>query len=204
MRIGRNIRSALPYIEKLSINRALPSTILITVSEWEAVARIAVPDPARAAAVQPEETENGSQGPLETAQEPWLISVKAHLLEPAPADSTVLLVTGLTPLSPQAGSTLEVPEEEETRLSALISLLEALERAGLFAEVSAVRLDSTQLSVRYADRFDVKMKLNADFDYNIRLMRAVRQQIEAEHGEAAAGSIDLTQEKYDAVFDSAG
>lgn len=204
VRIGRNIRSALPYIEKLSINRALPSTILITVSEWEAVARIAVPDPARAAAVQPEETENGSQGPLETAQEPWLISVKAQLLEPAPADSTVLLVTGLTPLSPQAGSTLEVPEEEETRLSALISLLEALERAELFAEVSAVRLDSTQLSVRYADRFDVKMKLNADFDYNIRLMRAVRQQIEAEHGEAAAGSIDLTQEKYDAVFDSAG
>ena len=55
VRIDQNIRTTLPYIGDLTINRALPSTIVITVTEWEAVARLAVPDPAQAAAAQKED-----------------------------------------------------------------------------------------------------------------------------------------------------
>ena len=57
---------------------------------------------------------------------------------------------------------------------------------------------------RYAGRFDVKMRLNADFNYDVRRMESVRQRMEAERGEEVAGSIDLTQEKYSAVFSEAG
>ena len=45
VRIDQNIRTSLPYIGDLTINRALPNTIVITVTEWNAVARIAAPDP---------------------------------------------------------------------------------------------------------------------------------------------------------------
>lgn len=194
VRIGQNIRSALPYIEKLSINRALPSTIVITVTEWEAVAQVAVPDPEQVAALQAELKEKDPEAELpQTAQEPWLISTGGMLLEPAPADSTAILVTGLTSLSPQAGHFLKTPEGEQVRLEGLTGLLEALGRAGILSQVSEVRLEATQLVLRYAEHFDVKMKLNANFDYDVRLMAAVREQMEARDGESAAGSMDLTR-----------
>ena len=189
-----NIRTTLPYIGEMSINRVLPSTIVIRVDEWEAVAQIAVSDAERVAALQAARLEKDPEAEaLPVAQEPWLISVKGKLLEPAPADSGAILVTGLTPLSPQAGSFLEVPEEEQARLEALTGLLEALGEAEIQSQVSAVRLDATRLVVRYAGRFDVKMELNADFSYNVRLMQAIREKMEAKVGENAAGSMDLTR-----------
>ena len=201
VRIGRNIRTLLPYIGELSITRSLPSTIVIRVVEWEAVAQLAVPDPAQAAAVQ-EELAGGDQSaePAVLAQEPWLISVKSKLLEPAPADSRAIPVSGLTPIAPEAGSMLEVPESETTRLSALLALLEALEQAEFFQQVTEIRLENTQLIVRYLDRFDVRMALDADFSYNLRLMQAVREAMEAKEGPEIRGYIDLTQKNNDAVF----
>lgn len=196
IRIDQNIRTTLPYIGELTINRALPSTILITVTEWEAVAQVAVPDPERVSELNAARLEKDPDAqPLQTAQEPWLISVKGKLLEPAPADSAAINVTGLMPLSPQAGSIMEVPEEEGTRLEALTGLLEALGEAGIQSQVSDIRLESTYLVARYADRFDVKMKLNADFGYEVQRMQAIREQMELRDGENAAGSMDLTRVK---------
>ena len=189
VRIDRNIRTTLPYIGDLTINRALPSTIQITVTEWEAVAQVAAPGVEQVAAYQEEAGEKA----VTTAQEPWLICVKGKLLEPAPPDSAAIAVTGLIPLSPQAGSMMEVPEGEHTRLAALTALLEALGEAGMQSQVSDIRLEATQLMVRYAGRFDVKMKLNADFSYDVRLMRAIREKMEDQDGEGACGSMDLTR-----------
>lgn len=189
VRIDQNIRTTLPYIGDLTINRALPSTIQITVTEWEAVAQVAAPGVEQVAAYQEEAGEKA----VTTAQEPWLISVKGKLLEPAPPDSAAIRVTGLIPLSPQAGSMMAVPEGERTRLTALTALLEALGEAGMQSQVSDIRLEATQLMVRYAGRFDVKMKLNADFSYDVRLMRAIREKMEEQDGEGACGSMDLTR-----------
>ena len=189
VRIDQNIRTTLPYIGDLTINRALPSTIQITVTEWEAVAQVAAPGVEQVAAYQEEAGEKA----VTTAQEPWLISVKGKLLEPAPPDSAAIAVTGLIPLSPQAGSMMAVPEGERTRLTALTALLEALGEAGMQSQVSDIRLEATQLMVRYAGRFDVKMKLNADFSYDVRLMQAIREKMEEQDGEGACGSMDLTR-----------
>lgn len=197
IRIDQNIRTTLPYIGDLTINRSLPSTIVITVTEWEAVAQVAVPDPERVAALQQELAEQAGdkeEAPsLVTAQEPWLISVGGKLLEPAPADSAAIKVTGLVPLAPQAGSFLQVPEGERTRLEALTGLLTALGEEGIQSQVSSVRLEATQLVARYAGRFDVKMKLNGNFSYDVRLMQSIRREMENKDGENASGSMDLTR-----------
>lgn len=199
VRIDRNLRTSLPYIGNLTINRVLPSTIVITVTEWEAVAQVAAPGPEQVAVYQ----EAAGESAVSTAQEPWLISMKGKLLEPAPADSNAIKVTGLTPLIPQAGSFIKVPETEQARLEGLTGLLEALEARDALSQVSSIRLGSTYLVARYAERFDVKMKLNSDFDYDVRRMQSVREQVELKDGEDAAGSIDLTQERYGAVYSSA-
>lgn len=197
IRIDQNIRTTLPYIGDLTINRSLPSTIVITVTEWEAVAQVAVPDPERVAALQQELAEQAGdkeEAPsLVTAQEPWLISVGGKLLEPAPTDSAAIKVTGLIPLAPQAGSFLQVPEGERTRLEALTGLLTALGEEGIQSQVSSVRLEATQLVARYAGRFDVKMKLNGNFSYDVRLMQSIRREMENKDGENASGSMDLTR-----------
>jgi len=201
VRIGRNIRTLLPYVGELSINRSLPSTIVIRVTEWEAAAQIVPPEADRAAAVQ-EELSGGDESaePTALAREPWLINVKGKLLEPAPEDSGAIPVTGLTAIAPEAGSMIQVPKSEETRLEALGELLEALEEAELLGQVTAVRLENTRLTARYLDRYDVCMALNADFSYDLRLMQSVRTRIEEENGGEARGTIDLTQEKFDAVY----
>ena len=201
--IDRKIRTRLPYVGELSINRALPSTIRIDVTEWEAVARVEAPSPEQAAVREELGEGKKDEEPAALAQEPWLISVRGKLLEQAPENSTAIAVTGLTAIAPQAGEMMKVPEGEATRLEALTALLGAMEDADLFREISRIQLEATRLIVRYADRFDVKMKLNADFGYNIRLMRAVREQMEEKYGPEAAGTIDLTQEKHEAVYSPA-
>lgn len=84
--IGDQVLRQLPYVEKILIRRSLPSTIVITVSEWDAVAQILPPEPGAAVTVEepeqpaedPEASSSGSQpATLQAASEPWLISVGA-------------------------------------------------------------------------------------------------------------------------------
>jgi len=194
--VAGDIREKLPYVEELSIVRNLPSTIVITVKEWDAVAQIL---PADAPATIVDE-KTGEEVPVETAGEPWLISVGGKLLEQAPADSTVMEVSGLTALMPRAGTALAVPQDEQDELAGLLALLTALEQRDLMGRVSRVEVESTQVRLRYADRFNVKMPLNGDFSYHLSVVEKVIPQIDAKHGEQAEGSMDLTQDGYELVY----
>ncbi len=203
-RIDGNIRTALPYIGALTIRRSLPSTIVITVTEWDAVAQVLPPTAQQLSALQEEldgqegaegEEETAVQSPtLDAAEEPWLINMAGKLLEPAGADSAAIRVSGLTALSPQAGTQLQVPQPEQTGLEALLALLAAMDEAGMTGEFSAVTLGDTQMELRYLDRFDVKMELNADFRYGLQVLQKAREEIERRHGPEASGAMDMTQD----------
>ena len=203
--VAQRLLQTLPYIGEVSIRRVLPSTVVITVSEWDAVARVLPYAPEEEPAASGGEPAEGEQpeGELPAAQESWLISVKGKLLEPAGGGSSAMEIHGLTALLPQAGETLAVPQSQQAQLSGLLGLLAALEEAGMTTDVSRVELGATQMELRYADRFDVKLELNADFPYELQVLRAVREDQENKHGPTAAGSVDLTQEEYQAVYDPA-
>lgn len=194
--IADDIRKKLPYVEELSIVRDLPSTIVITVKEWDAVAKILPSE--ESVTVVDEET--GEERPLETAKASWLISVGGKLLEQAPANSTVMEVSGLTALMPHAGTALAVPQEEQDEWNGLLALLAALEKQDLLGRVTRVGVESTHIDLRYAGRFDVKMPLNEDFSYHLSVVEKVIPQIDAKHGEQAEGSMDLTQKDYELVY----
>ena len=196
--VAQRLLQTLPYIGEVSIRRVLPSTVVVTVSEWDAVARVLPYAPE-----EPEGEEGAETESLSAAQEPWLISVKGKLLESAGAGSQAASVTGLTVLLPQAGEQMAVPQAQQARLDGLLALLDALEEAGMTQDVSQIDLGSTQLELRYLDRFTVKMELNADFPYELQVLKAVQEDQESKHGPQAAGSIDLTQEEYQAVYDPA-
>lgn len=247
--IAHQVLQDLPYVEEVTIRRSLPSTIVITVKEWDAVARIEAPG-ASAAAVQTVQTtagpvpDGGQAGDAiqqddqagDTSQEPapdqsqdtgdqsaagdtsgdssdkstqedakpatqaWLISVGGKLLEPAPADSTAISVTGITPLSPRAGEMLVLSQEEQPKLTALLALLQGLEDHDMLADTASISLGDTHVELRYLDRFTVKLPLTGDLDYKLQALKAAVPEAEKKLGEQTTGTFDLTQESITAVY----
>ena len=236
--IAHQVLQGLPYVEELTIRRALPSTIVITVKEWDAVARVEAPGTsavvqavpqAPAEPVQPDSSQAGdsadqsqpelspdqsqaagdtggdsssedTQEDTKPATQAWLISVGGKLLEPAPADSTAISVTGITPLSPRAGEMLVLSQEEQPKLTALLALLQGLEDYDMLADTASIALGDTHVELRYLDRFTVKLSLVGDMDYKLQALKAAVPEAEKKLGEQTTGTFDLTQESITAVY----
>lgn len=252
--IAHQVLQGLPYVEEITIRRSLPSTIVITVKEWDAVARVEAPGAsaavqtvpqAPAEPVQPDSSQAGDtsqpdaqtgDGADQSQQEPapdqsqgtgdqsaagdtsgdsstkdaqesakpatqaWLISVGGKLLEPAPADSTAISVTGITPLSPRAGEMLVLSQEEQPKLTALLALLQGLEDHEMLADTASIALGDTHVELRYLDRFTVKLPLTGDLDYKLQALKAAVPEAEKKLGEQTTGTFDLTQESITAVY----
>lgn len=199
--IADQVLEELPYTKELNIRRRLPSTIVITMSEWEAVAVVQAPAAGTVVEQESAEEEDGSQtSPVEVASEAWLISVNGKLLEPASGGNGAISVTGITPIMPRAGTKLALPQAEQAKLDALLGLLAELDGLGMMDQVAAIELESTQVVMRYMDRFDVKIALNADFNYKLRTLEAAVVETEKNLGNQTTGTFDLTQEHYTAVY----
>ncbi len=203
--VARQIRQTLPYVEELSIWRGLPNKVVIQVTECQAAARVAAPTQAvqpepDSGTVPPPDASAQEGEPLEAAREPWLISAAGKLLEPAPEDSTVMLVTGITPLAPRAGTMMALPREEDAKKAALLSLLSALEELGALGNASELHLGETRIEMRWLDRFDVRLPLNGDFSYELRVLEKGVEETTRRHGDASAGVMDLTQKDYELVY----
>ncbi len=206
---ARQVRQTLPYVEELSIWRSLPNRVFIKVTECQAAARVAAPadfgSGERGAAQEPSEDDpDGSSAQeaeyLEAAREPWLISSAGKLLEPAPENSEVMLVTGITPLAPRAGTLMALPQEESAKKEALLSLLSAMEELGLMGSASEIDLGDTQVRLRWLNRFDVKLPLNGDFSYQLMVLEQGVEETTRRHGESSTGTLDLTQKDYVLVY----
>lgn len=192
-RVASDIREKLPYVEGVNIIRNFPSTIVITVREWDAVAKV---EP-----TELKEEDLGLDAEAEVKSEPadqsWLISVKGKLLETAGEESNAIRVTGLSALSPRAGTQLAVPQSQQEKLNALLSLLAVLEERGSTGLVSEIDLSSmTQVRLRYDGRFWVKLPVVCDFSYKISALETVIAQREPYE----KGTMDLTREDYTVIF----
>ena len=208
--ISQRILQQLPYIGEVSPQRSLPSTLTFQVKEITAAAKVEVYQDAasqeEAAAEDGSGGEDASQqaegeGALALASQPWLISVSGKLLETAPEDSTALSVTGLTVLSPQPGTMLAVPQEQQYRLEALKELLSALEELGQLEWVSSIDLThSTWVEMCYRERFDARSPLGEDLSHSLAVLSAAVENTIQTRGEQVSGTMDLTQEGYDAIF----
>lgn len=189
--IQDHVLEEMPYVESILIRRKLPSTITVAVEEWDAVAQI-LPN-TDWVAPEPELDKNGEPIPFPVAtDQAWLISVGGKVLEQT-ADSDKIKVTGLTAMDARAGIPIVVPEEEQTRLEGLLTLLRELEAKEMLTEVSAVELRSTNLILEYRGRYDVKMPLNGDTAYQLQALLAAVEDRERDAGTDITGSFDLTQ-----------
>jgi len=197
--IQDRVKEEMPYIEDILIRRKLPSTITVVVEEWDAVAQV-LPNPGWVAP-EPEETEEGEEVILPVAtQNTWLVSVGGKVLEQAGAEDTRMKISGLTGLDTRAGVAVSVPEEEQTRLGAVIALLGELENREMLDDVSKMNVSGTMIVLEYLGRYDVKLPLNGDFSYKLETLLAAVAEREGAEGPEIEGTFDLTQKNFTALY----
>lgn len=170
--LQKKLREKLPYIETVRINRRLPDTLMVTVTECTHIYAV-------------------TQGGVS-----WVFCVsdgRGRIVDRMePADARYLpQVEGCTLLAPSVGSTIVIATEDEkdARQESLLALLTAADAAGEVGRISAYHLDNAAyLSVDYAGRFEVRMPYEADYSYMLAYLSRVMEQL----GSNETGIIDLT------------
>jgi len=161
----------LPYIEDTRINRKLPSTLVIEV------------------------TECGT--PLAVVQDgyAWLVSSRGKIVDQmdAAAAADFGVISGCQLLSPSVGTKLALATDFSTQQSSLLALLSALEKAGMMDRVDGIRMDDLAvLAMDYDGRFTVKMPYGADYEQKMQILQMA---LESEYvQDNMTGTFDMMRE----------
>jgi cell division protein FtsQ len=165
--VAEEIFGKLSYVESVQINRRLPDTICIAVTECTSVA-----------AVQQE----GST---------YLISGTGKIVEQTNSADQAAVVTGVTLDAPQVGVMAASAPEGQAALNQLLTILQNLESKGMLGNTQEIHLeDAATIRLRYGDRFTVEFLWGADFPYKLDNLNAVIEQLQPNE----TGTINLTQE----------
>ena len=157
----------LPYISQVRIRRQLPSTLTVEVTETQAAAAV------------------------ESGGTVWLISGQGKLLEQGGEAGGLPRITGLEPLLPTAGGVLALASESPLSVQRLLELLAVLEEKGMTRAVALVDCrDPDVLRLRYADRFQVELRYDADLSRKMNMLLEVVARLEANE----TGVIRMTRE----------
>ena len=164
--IVRKIRSALPYVETVSIKRDLPDSVLITVTESTPAAAV------------------------KAAESWWLINSSGKLLEEVSSPGSYAILAGISPMSPSAGSMALLFEESSIRWEYAMSFLRALQEQGLAGELTNLDCSSAgTFTASYGDRFTLLIPSTGNFDEYLTLfVRAVDEELD----ESETGIFDFT------------
>lgn len=176
-RISAAIRTRLPYVEGVVIQRAPPDGVVLKVTERVAAAS------------------------LDSAEGRWLITSQGKLLEPA-SGGQCLTVTGLTALAPYAGGMVQVSEEEKNTLDYVLELLGELEKQGILEQCTALDCSAvTSMTLNYGI-YHIKLPRGGDYSYYVLLaLSALDSGLSSgKLQEGQGGTLDLTVTEGKAVF----
>jgi cell division septal protein FtsQ len=152
----------------VTIHRALPSTIQITVEEREPVAAVRI--------------SNGY----------WYMDASGRLLEMQEENAGYIEVTGVSLVSPTGGGQLTVGDSDRLKGTGLVGLLTALEDADLLENAQSIDLsEGSSMMMDYTDRYQVKIPYGADYAYKVRALEGIVDALEADN-DNRSGVIDLT------------
>lgn len=163
VRIQRQLRAQLPYIERVSVHRVLPDAVVITVEECAVAAA------------------------LQDRDQWWLVNAAGKLLEAVPQAQGCPVVTGVTLLTPAVGVPAIVSDQEENRWSCALELLSALEARGELTRLNSLDCGSTGVfTARYDGRYTLLLPTTIEyqyvtreqFDHFLSLLEQIRPQIE--------------------------
>lgn len=176
-RISAAIRTQLPYVEGVVIQRRPPDKVVLKVTERVAAASV------------------------DSAEGRWLITTQGKLLEPDTGGGQ-LQVTGLTVLAPYAGGAAQASEEEESTLRYVLELLQELERQGALAQCSALDCSAAASMTLDYGVYRLKLPRGGDQSYYVWLaLSALEEGLNSgKLQEGQAGTLDLTVTEGKAIW----
>lgn len=165
-RVAGKIKAALPYVEQVRIARVLPDTIVLEVTESDAVFSV--------------KSDSGQS---------WLMSFSGKLLEQVTGEAASKhpTVTGFTITNPEIGA--QAKSQNVENLSAALTLLKELDGTGLATKVSKLDVSKPyDMVLWYTDQYEILLGGVEQVDYKIQYLLAVLQQLT----QYQTGTIDLT------------
>ena len=165
-RVSASICAQLPYVESVSIRKALPDGVVLKVTERVAAASV------------------------ESAEGRWLMSAQGKLLEKETGAAAVLRITGLTAAGPYAGGMIQVAEEEQATLRYVAQLLEELEKRELLGQCTALDCSAVTSMTLDLGIYRVKLPRGGDYGYYLNLMQGALDSGRLPEG--VGGTLDLT------------
>ena len=162
--IAQRIYKALPYVDRVDVQKRIPTTVKLKITEAQPVAVIT------------------------GAASAWIIDAKGKLLEEAVEDQGYTKVTGLELLEPQQGSMAQTTPENQKQLDNLTGITQALAEYELIGQVTSIDVSSqTEIIVIYNNRLTVKLLSSADYSGKLRLLK----NIIAMYGEDSRGTVNM-------------
>ena len=165
------IMSSLPFVERVHIERTLPDTVTITVTDSEVTFAI--------------RAENEAY---------YLINTQGKVLkEIKTADAADYpTLEGLVIAEPTIGAAIYVAEEQQKNMDAALELMSQLEDYGIAGAVS--RIDVTKLysiMAYYGSQYEIMLGGNDNLAYKVEYLASVLDKL----GDDKSGVIDLTFEE---------
>lgn len=161
------IRSKLPYVESVAVQRMLPNVVNIEVRESRALAYLAV------------------EGEL------WAIDrgCKALTKTTSAQVEGLIRVSGVTAEKPAVGETVTGKDAEASKLEYLSVILQETSVRGMDEEIGSLEMTNlANPTFDYAGRFLVRLGKNENIGYKLDRMLSVIEQL----GEEDTGTLDLS------------
>lgn len=176
-RTAVSILQKLPYVSHVSIQKKLPGTLVLTISQSEAAAAI--------------QSEDGSW---------WLLDDSCRLLEQSKTSQGKPVLTGLTLIDPIVGKQVTVPDgsdpelpAEDVQLSSLSELFTALRSQNLFDMIVSIQAEDSRIQLDYGGRITVLLPLRGDYDYQIRYFaKILTDYLPQNWSNTDTGTLDMT------------
>lgn len=161
----------LPYITRVQVSRALPSTVTIHVEECAAAARIV-----------------DGYGAL------WLVAPDGRVLEESGGEAALPLLTGITAVDPQPGSPVQPSEDDAASAQTIADVLSALEESSVREEIVSIDLTKTySIRMMYGEQYEIDLGGTDELAYKMQYLEQILVELAAREPDAG-GQIDLTLE----------
>lgn len=177
--VANSLLSHLSYVSGVSVTRRLPGTLVITITESEAAAAV----------------DSGGKW--------YAIDTNGKILEECDTAPEIAQITGLTLKDPRVGEVIRAYDGTEKehkdssqtiQAKSLLELLPALEGRSLLQDITEIKLSSESVLVlTYQQRLDVKIPLESDFEYQIKLFNSILEDyITVNWSDSDSGTLDMT------------
>lgn len=192
--IQERVTQQLPYIKSFTVALALPTGLHFIVEEEQSMARISTFDGIWIMGLDGKLLEHRA---YTTDATPTTPTVPSEGVQSLPLPEPLFTISGLGLVDPQAGSPLQLGENESYRKKSLLALMEALRAQDLLTQVLSIDMSKTaHITFTYQDRFRVNFPFDGDYDYKLRAFLAAADNTEGYE----TGVMDLTSDSYAVLF----